>query len=177
MNSCLNCETPTTNPKFCGRGCATSYNNKVSPKRTLSGKSKCKACDVPIPVGYHYCDEHRGAHAGRVDWTARTKGDYKKANANQGKWPYARRLSRQAYLASGRPRCCAVCGYDKHFQVCHIRDCSSFPDSATIAEINALDNLVALCPNHHWEFDKMGAHALGIVPPVVGKAKVGVSFS
>jgi len=30
---------------------------------------------------------------------------------------------------------------------------SDFPDAALIAEINDIANLVALCPNHHWEFD------------------------
>ncbi|MBE7514091.1 MAG: HNH endonuclease [Anaerolineales bacterium] len=27
-----------------------------------------------------------------------------------------------------------------------------FPDSL-LSEINAIDNLMALCPNHHWELD------------------------
>jgi hypothetical protein len=28
-----------------------------------------------------------------------------------------------------------------------------FPPEAKLTEINAIDNLVALCPTHHWEFD------------------------
>lgn len=48
---------------------------------------------------------------------------------------------------------CAVCGYDNHVEVAHIKAVSSFPDTATIKEINAPDNVIGLCPNHHWEFD------------------------
>jgi len=48
---------------------------------------------------------------------------------------------------------CKICGYDKHIEIAHIKAVSLFEESATIAEINAIDNLIALCPNHHWEFD------------------------
>ena len=30
---------------------------------------------------------------------------------------------------------------------------SSFNSDALISEINSIDNLIALCPTHHWEFD------------------------
>jgi predicted restriction endonuclease len=48
---------------------------------------------------------------------------------------------------------CKVCGYDTHVEVCHIKSVSSFSDDSLISEINSIDNLVGLCPNHHWEFD------------------------
>jgi hypothetical protein len=57
------------------------------------------------------------------------------------------------YNASNRPKKCHICGYD-HIQICHIKDVADFPDDATIAEINDPSNLVALCANHHREFDK-----------------------
>lgn len=44
---------------------------------------------------------------------------------------------------------CAICGYDKHVEIAHIKPVSDFADSCTIAEINSIDNLIALCPNHH----------------------------
>lgn len=61
--------------------------------------------------------------------------------------------ARQVFAKSGLPRECAVCNYAHHVQICHIRSVSDFPESATIAEINAIGNLIPLCPNHHWEFD------------------------
>ena len=64
-----------------------------------------------------------------------------------------RKKSRKGYLESNRPKKCAVCGYDTHIEICHIRDISDWPKDTLIREINDLDNLVALCRNHHWELD------------------------
>ena len=61
--------------------------------------------------------------------------------------------ARKLYKTSDKPKVCAVCGYSLHYEVAHIKDVASFPDSTLISEINALDNLVALCSNHHWEHD------------------------
>lgn len=48
---------------------------------------------------------------------------------------------------------CKICGYNIHVEVCHIKSVSSFDDDILISEINSIDNLIGLCPNHHWEFD------------------------
>lgn len=57
------------------------------------------------------------------------------------------------YKNSNKPMKCAICGYDKHVEIAHIKPVSDFADSCTIAEINSINNLIALCPNHHWEYD------------------------
>lgn len=64
-----------------------------------------------------------------------------------------RQYAEKQYKDSGRELKCAVCGYDKHVEIAHIKAVSDFDGSATIAEINSIDNLIALCPNHHWEYD------------------------
>lgn len=51
--------------------------------------------------------------------------------------------------------CCSKCGYDKHFEVCHIKPISSFSDDTLLSEINDISNIIALCPNCHWEFDNL----------------------
>ena len=61
--------------------------------------------------------------------------------------------ARKLYMSSSLPKRCAICGYDKHVDVAHIRRVSSFPDEALIGEINSIINLMPLCPTHHWEFD------------------------
>ena len=61
--------------------------------------------------------------------------------------------ARKIYMESDKQQSCVVCGYDKHFEVAHIKSVSSFDDDVLISEINDVDNLVALCPNHHWEYD------------------------
>jgi predicted restriction endonuclease len=57
-------------------------------------------------------------------------------------------------------RKCAICGYDLHIDICHIKPIKDFPDDAYIADINNTTNLIALCKNHHWELD----HGLLILP-------------
>lgn len=64
-------------------------------------------------------------------------------------------------IVRGRARSCLTeskcqrCGYDKHVEACHIKPISSFPNDTLISVINHKDNLIALCPNCHWEFDNL----------------------
>lgn len=85
---------------------------------------------------------------------SRTKGELLNDRKNYQSYRSAiRKLAEAIYKSSGKPCCCAKCGYSNHIEIAHIRAVSDFEDSATIAEINSIDNLIALCPNHHWEYD------------------------
>lgn len=84
----------------------------------------------------------------------RTKGDlFATFKSWQSARSFIRRNSQENYLKSGKPLKCKVCGYDKHVEIAHIKAVSEFSDKTLIGEINSIDNLVALCPNHHWEYD------------------------
>lgn len=84
----------------------------------------------------------------------KTKGELLFSRKNYQSYRSAvRKLAEKAYKESGKPLSCSICGYDKHIEVAHIKAVSDFDDSSTIAEINSIDNLIALCPNHHWEYD------------------------
>jgi predicted restriction endonuclease len=76
-----------------------------------------------------------------------------KNRKDNNRYNQIRRISRKNYLQSDRPKCCEVCGYDKHIEICHIKDIASFSKTTLISEINDLSNLIALCRNHHWELD------------------------
>lgn len=85
---------------------------------------------------------------------SKTKGEMLSDRKNyQSYRSSVRRLAEKIYIDSGQKKVCAICGYDKHVEIAHIKAVSDFDDSATIAEINSIDNLIALCPNHHWEYD------------------------
>lgn len=85
---------------------------------------------------------------------SKTKGELISDRKNyQSYRSSVRRLAEKVYTDSGRKKVCAICGYDKHVEIAHVKAVSEFDDSATIAEINSIDNLIALCPNHHWEYD------------------------
>jgi 5-methylcytosine-specific restriction endonuclease McrA len=64
-----------------------------------------------------------------------------------------RELARLAYKRSDKPKQCVVCGYQLHYEICHVIPISDFSIDTSISVVNALSNLIALCPNHHWELD------------------------
>lgn len=84
----------------------------------------------------------------------KTKGELFQCRVN---WQSARsaiqKNARTVWGLSGREFRCDVCGYGLHAEVAHKKAVSDFPDDALIRDINAIENLTALCPNHHWEFD------------------------
>ena len=47
----------------------------------------------------------------------------------------------------------AVCGHATHCEMYHIKPINEFLPTDFVADVNRLGNLVALCPNHHGEFD------------------------
>jgi hypothetical protein len=61
--------------------------------------------------------------------------------------------SRASYKSTGRPNSCLICGYTKHVDICHVKDIKDFDPNTELSEVNHPNNLVALCKNHHWEFD------------------------
>lgn len=76
--------------------------------------------------------------------------------AKRKTWQSARgsiqRWAQQQYEKSDKPKYCLICNYP-YYEIAHITAVSDFPDCATISEINSIDNLIALCRNHHYEYD------------------------
>ena len=151
MNKCECCGVETSNPKYCCRSCAGKMNNKKHPKRKLM-ENNCKHCGVKIPranwkVRRTACDSCRGDI---VDWTQVTYGETK-AKRKYQIHSRVRDLARVAYKRSGKPLACEECGYDTHVVIHHKKPIGEHSDDTSIAEINSMENLMCLCPNHHWE--------------------------
>ena len=144
MNHCLNCNSQTTNPKFCNRSCSSSYNNKKNPRRNRT--KKCANCDNLILKKNKYC---KSCYQPNINHTL---ADITSPRRYQ-KHSQVRDKARRVYEKSNKPKCCAVCGYDKHYHICHIKAIKDFPLNTLVSTINHIDNLIALCPNHHWELD------------------------
>jgi 5-methylcytosine-specific restriction endonuclease McrA len=157
---CPVCSQETTNPKFCSTSCAATYNNKLFPKRQKASSSLtiikkvqqryCRDCHIPVPGHRRVCDNCKGRIY--VDWTKRTIADIHSAAKYQVS-SQLRSIARQEFKQSKRPRICQNCGYDKHIEVCHIHAIQDFPPGTPVSVVSGIDNLVALCPNCHWEFD------------------------
>jgi hypothetical protein len=160
---------------FCNLSCSTSHQHKVrkekTPPKPTTIQSLCEFCNTSIELrllkrgNYSVAKcpecirtkklEKRGVVSTRTE--LRTKGELFGSSKN---WQSARSTIRKnaasILQASKQKPECKVCGYAKYVEVCHIKSVSEFTDDALLGEINSLDNLVYLCPNHHWEFDNNG---------------------
>lgn len=119
------------------------YESTLSSNLKAKIIQRCKSLGIP-------CLEI----AKKIPANQRTKGELFTTLKN---WQTARTAIRKNAQAvfdkSNIPRCCAVCGYDKHIEIAHIKAVADFDDTTLVSEINDIDNLIALCPNHHWEYD------------------------
>ena len=84
----------------------------------------------------------------------KTKYDLFKSRKNwQSARSAIRKIAHSIFMDNNPFPKCAICGYSHHVEVAHIKAVSEFDDSVTIQEINSINNLIGLCPNHHWEYD------------------------
>lgn len=130
---------------YCSRSCAAKTNNRQYPKRKMEGLCKC---GKPTHKFLTYCSNCY--QIGLID--DKTYGELKGITKYQ-KNSRIRGHARKKYLKSNLPKSCILCEYSTHIDICHVKDISSFPNESLIKEINDLKNLIALCKNHHWEFD------------------------
>ena len=147
MNNCKKCDKSTTNPKFCSRSCANAYNNKHLPKRQLEGN--CSVCQTLISRRHKYCKLCRIEKFSAKDISLL---DAKYPHHTSARYAKVRDRARRKVINLGWLSC-NQCGYDKHIEACHIKPISSYSGETMISEINREENLIALCPNCHWEFD------------------------
>lgn len=131
---------------FCSRECAGTARNPDSPE--WYGQV-CALCGGPKSWNGRRCQTCRRTPE-QAAIGARTLGELRaQYNVNQYH-AKIRGLARDLYKG---PKRCAACGYGLHVDICHIRDVASFPMDATLAEVNAPGNLIALDKRCHWEFD------------------------
>lgn len=145
MNHCIKCGMQTTNPKFCSRSCSASYTNSTAPKRKL--QHQCKKCCSPIMSSRTYCKDCSW-HGSDITLKEAIYTSCHRSSAFALIRSRARVIGQKLGWVA-----CQVCGYNKHIEICHRKQISEFPESTLLSEINDQQNLIALCRNHHWEFD------------------------
>jgi len=89
-----------------------------------------------------------------INYGKRTKGNLidKRKNIRSARHAITRHAERVMKI-KGSPKICEKCGYSYTVQICHIKAIKDFSKDALLSEINHPDNLIYLCPNHHWELD------------------------
>lgn len=163
-NYCKNCgkliEVDASHPpseaarmKFCNRSCSAIYNNKEHPKRIKGTDWTCPICGKKKHYTSNVCMSCKGALATEKQYQTPVK-DFVYDNGNaRVKYSQIRKLARKFLDLWKIPQVCIVCGYDIHVQACHIIPISEFEINGRIIDVNNPNNLVYLCPNHHWELD------------------------
>ena len=129
--------------KFCNHTCAAIFTNKKRDKKPIKIKIKkvCLSVEEKAERRFNFLK-------------GKTKDEIFSKHSN---WQSARTSIRnhagKVYAGKNMERECENCGYNKHVEIAHIKSVSSFSGSATIEEMNHVNNLIGLCPNCHWEFD------------------------
>lgn len=159
---------------FCSRSCSTLY-------RKIIHLSTCKVCSIDFTPTKGakgiYCSrkcsntdlakrrvqkhqrrtvkQNPKAPSDRKLWDTKTTTlqDWREKYSPSQYHAKIRGNSRQIYKVEGKPLACAVCGYTNFVDIAHIREVRDFPMGTLISEVNNINNLVALCPNHHHELD------------------------
>jgi predicted restriction endonuclease len=135
---------------FCGSSCAAKYNNAIYKIKYTEVK-KCLNCDLDLVKKYR--EEAFCSHICKTEYRMKNitiEESSKRTDA--AKYINIRSAARSYSKYFLDPKC-YKCGYDKHYEVCHIKDISSFTKDTKVFEVNNIKNLVHLCPNCHWEFD------------------------
>jgi hypothetical protein len=128
--------------KFCNQSCSTTFNNLSRGKKEKPPKViKTPKIKNTRPKKFEYLNSLTKKELYNL------RGVYYKFRAT------IRRQAHHNFMVSDKPKECLACGYDKHVEVCHIKSVSEFDDNTIVSEINHIDNLIGLCPTHHWEFD------------------------
>jgi len=151
--------------QFCSRSCAATYNNFKFPKRKLSKKCSNDNCSCLVrnyksTLCQTHWDEYKLTQ--KENLMQSTIGDYRarimnsSKNYNMGSLHAGIRGLAGSWFKHLKKIPCHNCGYSKHVELCHIKPVASFPDNATVGEINHPNNIIQLCPNCHWEFDRLG---------------------
>lgn len=156
---CTQCNKETINPKFCSRSCSATYFNKLNPKRLRKTPCRIDGCNNVTKSYRHTRCEHHWQEYLQNKLSNKTLRELNEAISAKGKhksWRSARvRSIGRAMHKNLLQLPCAHCNYDKHVELCHIKAITSFPDTATVGEVNVLSNVIQLCPNCHWEFDNL----------------------
>lgn len=136
---------------FCSHSCNATYMALTNYIPKLKPQGNCFVCKTSISKNKKYCKSCFTLST--KDWNKVTLNTLllylSKTKAKQK----IRENARTTYNSSGNPKHCILCNYKKHYDVCHLKPVFSFNASTPLTEINNINNLIALCKNHHWELD------------------------
>lgn len=141
---CLFCGKEIGNKKYCSKKCHNSNRKNIKNK-------SCELCGEPTVCYSKYCSNCSPVLNPKS--LQITLGKYKEDHKGNKANTYSLIRYHARKVTKNREQKCAICGWSEYVEVCHIKDIKNFNDDTIIADINADDNLILLCPNCHWELD------------------------
>jgi hypothetical protein len=180
--NCLACGRKSTNPKFCSKSCANTFNNKKIAKELLKqyleNPNYCLYCNKAIlpkkdkrlcETKYKkFCDNSCATKYNNYIRYGEPKAKIRKEKKfkvnesiiigslyrkNASKYVLVREKARAKMDFYKIEKKCVICGYNTHVEVHHKRFLNTYPDDTLLSVVNDLENLMYLCPTHHWEAD------------------------
>ena len=160
MVECLNCQTKTSNAKFCSRSCSASFSNREYPRRKITKTCSRDNCNKLIRNWRSsLCEEHFLRKQAKekdfiLNQTLKELRLEQKHLHPSSQYAKIRGYARNWFKELTFLPCANTnCKYDKHVEICHIRRIADFPETATVGEINNRNNIIQFCRKCHWEFD------------------------
>lgn len=115
------------------------------------GSEKCKYCTGELERPNDRIKKHK---EGKREFILNcTISDYFKNYTSNTRHTSIRRLARVFMLETKQEKKCEICGFDDYVELCHIKAIKDFDKNTKIRDVNSLNNLVYLCPNHHKLLD------------------------
>lgn len=137
---------------YCSRSCAVTTNNSLFPKRIINPLRICE-CGNRKDIKAELCVKCVNFnHIKRANSYSLEECISKYAGSL--KYIKVRTYAKKKFYHLQIPKICKLCGFDRIVELCHIKPISSFSNETLLSEINSLQNLVYLCPNHHSLLDK-----------------------
>jgi transcriptional regulator with XRE-family HTH domain len=132
----------------CGKGVKSNYQKRAFENL----RDKCKCGNVKLKRS-NLCQECT-FNKQRKDLLNKPLIYFiKDSKSSSKKFNQIRKYARLFLSESKVDKKCVICGFNVHVEVCHIKAISSFSKYSLLKEVNSLDNLVYLCPNHHYMLD------------------------
>jgi len=138
---------------FCSHSCGASFNNRMHPKRKLAKNKFCPDCGKKKHAGAVRCNFCNRKRILNNNLKKTLKEKTSNGNARI-KYHMVRKIAKIVLELADVPKKCKICGFDICVDVCHIKPISEFSEEFLLSEVNSLDNLIYLCPNHHKMLDK-----------------------
>lgn len=153
IKSCECCGKETINKKYCSIVCGNKVNNKLLNSKRPQKPKFCKYCKIQISKQWCHKNTCDNCNPNIKDWSKITLLDiYSKLPKSQAN-ARIRELARNNYKKHYDSSECSNCGYSHHTEICHIKAIKEFDKSIPVTIVNDISNLIALCPNCHWELD------------------------